>query len=92
MSHGGDMVSIPKHKRTVDKELLATYRSMPCCVCGGRQEVAAHHVKTRGSGGGDVSSNLVPLCIKHHTEVHLIGAYTFVIKYPQVEHYLESKK
>lgn len=32
--------------------------------------------------------NLMPLCIEHHNEVHLIGMITFSIKYPSVEEWL----
>lgn len=71
-----------KPKRVVDKTLLATYRNKPCIInkgCFG--EVAGHHLRTVGSGGGDVADNLIPLCQKHHTEIHAIGHYTFTNKY-----------
>lgn len=40
-----------------------------------------HHIKTRGSGGDDKKQNLLSLCLKHHSEVHLIGRMTFAKKY-----------
>jgi len=40
--------------------------------CGGAMH--AHHVKTRGAGGGD--EQVVPLCAIHHDEVHK-GRLTF---------------
>ena len=33
-----------------------------------------HHIKTRGSGGGDEDYNIVFLCRLHHIEIHQIGA------------------
>jgi hypothetical protein len=75
----------PKPKRIVDKELLAEFKNKPCAVgknCLG--DVVAHHIKTKGSGGHDVSKNLRALCVRHHTEIHAIGAYTFLLKYPWV--------
>ena len=52
-----------------------------CCVsyrCTG--DICAHHLKTRGAGGKD-EKNLLPLCVKHHTEIHQIGKITFSGKY-----------
>lgn len=72
----------PKPKRKVDKELLRSFREKPCVVnkdCIG--EVCAHHVKTRGSGGDDVASNLIAVCVKHHNEIHSITTYVFFNKY-----------
>lgn len=73
----------PKPKRKVDKGLLAEFKKRPCLVsnkdCLG--DTVAHHLKTRGSGGDDVASNLISLCVRHHSEIHAIGAYTFMTKY-----------
>lgn len=43
--------------------------------------VDKHHIKTRKSGGSDEPFNLIPLCRKHHTEIHQIGSVTFIEKY-----------
>lgn len=48
-----------------------------------------HHIKTRGSGGSDSENNQMPLCAKHHTEVHKIGLNTFAKKYRKVEIFLK---
>ncbi len=72
----------PKPKRKVDKELLKSFRDKSCVIkkdCIG--EVCAHHIKTKGSGGGDVEDNLLALCVLHHLEIHKIGTKTFFIKY-----------
>lgn len=39
----------------------------------------AHHVTTRGAGGGD--EQVVPLCAKHHDEIHTRGQNTFAAAY-----------
>ena len=56
-------------------------RTQPCIVdddCLG--PVAAHHVKTVGSGGVD-ARNLVAMCLKHHNQVHTVGRRTFARTY-----------
>lgn len=32
--------------------------------------VDPHHIKTRGSGGGDTDENVIGLCRKHHDAAH----------------------
>lgn len=80
----------PKKKRIQNLELLATYREKPCVVCGTRQGVAGHHIRSRGSGGDDVEMNLLPLCVQHHTEVHATGLYVMRIKYSSLDQYLKD--
>ena len=79
---------MPKRDRKVDpitgEKLvygIEFYRvsSMPCCVCGG-PGWWAHHVVPVGRGGED-HFNVVPMCVKHHTEIEDIGAETFADKY-----------
>lgn len=71
-----DRVYCPPH--------LSWLRKRNCCVqdgdfgpgaigCSGKME--AHHVKTRGAGGGDDSG--VPLCVRHHGQYHTVGHDTF---------------
>ena len=71
----------PKKKRVVDKKLLKSLRNTPCVVCFKTQGVVGHHIKTRGSGGGDVIENLIGLCPVHHQEIRAIGHDTFCEKY-----------
>lgn len=52
---------------TCDPEFLAQIRKLPCMACGSIGSTEAHHIKTRGSGGGDDSWNILPLCPDHHT-------------------------
>ena len=41
----------------------------------------SHHIITRGAGGCDCADNLIPLCVKHHSEVGNIGCESFFEKY-----------
>ena len=52
----------------------------PCIVCG-KSPSDLHHIKSRGAGGDDSLSNLLPLCRLHHIEIHKIGRKTFALKY-----------
>jgi len=38
--------------------------------------VTGHHVKSIGAGGHD-ECNEIPLCMKHHTDIHTLGRKTF---------------
>lgn len=77
----GHAVTIPKPKRTVNKELLAEIRKQPCCVCGKRPSEPSH-IRTRGAGGHDEPDNVVPKCRRHHREWHDMGATKFIARYP----------
>jgi len=61
---------------TVLKEQLYLdfIRRKKCLICR-RISPDAHHVRSRGAGGSDYDT--VPLCRKHHTELHQIGQRTF---------------
>ncbi len=78
----------PKKKRVVDKQLCQSYRTMACAACGNMVGVVGHHIKSRGSGGDDLASNLVPLCMLHHSEIHTIGAQRMLQKHPRLAHHL----
>lgn len=58
-------------------ELVDFVKTLPCVHCGKYPAGDTHHVKTRGSGGGDISENLMPLCRTGHTEIHQQGLTTF---------------
>ena len=76
-----------KPARIVNEALLETIRRLPCLACGVfepqqyRQAIAddwdcksdAHHVRTRGAGGGDTWDNLMALCRPHHQLWHRVG-------------------
>ena len=68
-------------KRLKSEENLQLIREMSCCVCGAENMSDAHHIKTRGSGGGDELSNLMPLDRMCHIKAHTIGVKTFYKRY-----------
>lgn len=76
-----------KDLRTKDRKLLDTFETKRCVACG-RQGAVAHHVKTKGSGGGDEPHNLMPLDTIHHAEVHQVGLLAFSVKYWKVNNWL----
>ena len=51
-----------------------------CEICGYHAD-PPHHIRTRGAGGSDETSNLLSLCTAHHTEAHTIGVTSFANKY-----------
>lgn len=69
--------------RYTSKENMAKVKEMPC-VCCGQFGSDPHHIKSKGSGGGDYLYNLMPLCRKHHTEVHALGLKTMAKRYKRV--------
>lgn len=48
-------------------------------ICGDGGE--SHHIITKGAGGCSCEINLMPLCRKHHSEIHALGVETFMNKY-----------
>lgn len=78
---------LKKNFRVVDLELLDAVRTLPCIACLTRP-VEAHHVTTRGAGGGDTAVNVMPLCPAHHREWHQ-GITPFLRKFPSVRYWLE---
>jgi hypothetical protein len=49
---------------------------LPCIFCGARPTFI-HHLKTRGSGGGDEWWNVINICMIHHREIHDKGFIHF---------------
>jgi len=52
------------------KPTLKHFRRLGCEVCGASEQCAPDHVKTVGSGGSDVSWNLVSSCTRCHSKRH----------------------
>lgn len=75
--------------RVRDPQLLEEVRTQPCQACGAGI-VDAHHIKTRGAGGDDVRTNVMPLCRLHHQEWHRRGAGYMVAKYPTILAWLRT--
>ena len=59
----------PKSKRIVDLKLIEQVRKLVCMGCWGRP-CDAHHVTSKGAGGHDVATNLMPLCRTCHALWH----------------------
>jgi len=67
----GPLDMIPKKKRIVNKKLIKRIHSIGYCeYCGSHFNLEAHHIKSRGSGGGDTPYNLILLCYVCHNKVH----------------------
>lgn len=68
--------------RVNDPEFLKGFRRQKCFVGNCKVRFCdAHHIRTRGAGGGDEPDNVIPLCRQHHIEVHSQGAKSFAQKY-----------
>jgi len=78
----------PKSKRVVNKELLEEIGQHNCLACGRRGPSDAHHVTTKGAGGGDTIDNIIPLCRRDHTRIHTEGMAKFAWRYPQFKEWL----
>ena len=50
-----------------------------CVVCFGHYN-EIHHIVPKSLGGEDVAENKVPLCQKHHKEIHRTGAINHIKK------------
>lgn len=71
------MAAVPKKKRFECPENLEYIKQFPCAVCGTRA-TDAHHIVSRGAGGGDQLENLVQLCRLCHSRCHALGSYRFL--------------
>ena len=58
----------PKPTRYVDEDYLSYIRTLPCLGLNCGADSGPHHFVTRGAGGSDHFA--VPLCQRHHTEIH----------------------
>lgn len=85
------MSTLHKQKRIQDESQLDYVRQRRCCVCNANPPSDASHIKTRGSGGGDQSFNLISHCRRHHTEWHRYGPKKFCQKYPIMMFVLHKK-
>ena len=73
--------------RITNPKLLSMVREMRCLVCQVYPS-DAHHVTTKGAGGGDTGDNVMPLCRLHHDEWHFKGRETMVLRYKQIQDWL----
>ncbi|WP_071605693.1 HNH endonuclease [Sporomusa ovata] len=62
---------IPKTPRIHDKNCIDKIRAIGHCeVCGSSYLLQVHHIKSRGSNGGDTEDNTVCLCWICHRKAH----------------------
>lgn len=80
-----------KNKRVVDLDLIQSIKQMPCCCCGARDNIDPSHIRSVGSGGGDLPHNVKPLCRSCHIQWHQYGAVEMTERNPKLKQYLESK-
>jgi hypothetical protein len=85
---------LEKKTRIVDESALEEVRKLPCLACDMSREerirfIFDNHVRSRGSGGDDVPENLMPLCARHHAEIHQVGTIKMASKYSIVRQWLE---
>lgn len=59
-------------------------------ACGAKPPNDAHHIKTRGSGGGDYDYNICSLCRACHSNLHSQGILTFIHRNPDFAVRLEK--
>lgn len=95
-----------KTVRIVNEQLLETVRRLPCMACASQEPKEArraviedyncgsdaHHVISKGAGGGDTPDNVMPLCRMHHQLWHSQGRTWMCERYVGVKHWLESAK
>ena len=72
-----NVLAYPKPVRLQDKIYLAWVRRQPCVACGAASQ--AHHSKTKGARGSDYRA--LPMCFKHHEELHRRGKAFMEIEY-----------
>lgn len=71
-------MKFPKPRRFTCESFLQFIRKQVCVFCGKPCD-HAHHMKTRGAGGSDLTA--VPLCAPHHTEIHQVGKAVLTQQY-----------
>ena len=76
-------MNLQKPKRYESEKYKEFIRDLPCCACNvnrlhGRAQSDPHHMRSKGAGGSDLTC--IPLCRKHHTEIHW-SSVKFQVKY-----------
>lgn len=64
---------------------------LPCTACSTVYfQRCFHHIKRRAAGGSNESHNMMPLCLGHHTQIHLIGEKEMSKLFPSVGEWLAT--
>ena len=74
-------MSIPKPSTYRNLIYLQFVRSLPCCVCGMRQRIEAHHSEKGGIGIKGSDAFAIPFCQEHHWQYHNKGKVSFYQEY-----------
>ena len=61
---------------------------MDTCLACNLIHIDYHHVKSRGAGGCDGKHNLMPLCRRHHVQIHKLGLNNMVSNYSKIRLFL----
>lgn len=65
------VLEIPKPRRIRDPKAMDRCRARGVCEWSGRTDrLHVHHIKSRGSGGGDTDDNLILLHFEFHEDAH----------------------
>lgn len=72
--------------RKRDEGYLHRVRGMPCCICGDDVSVEAHHPRIGIVGAGRKADDrdAVPLCGRHHRELHTMNEREFWASYGMI--------
>jgi hypothetical protein len=63
-----------KNRRKRDERFLDAVRDQACLICGNPIETEAHHPRmTAGMGQKADDDKALPLCGRHHRELHAYG-------------------
>jgi hypothetical protein len=80
-----------KPARHEDPDVIQYLKDHGLCIphagnCG--QPIEVHHLKSRGSGGGDHNWNCISTCREAHSNIHAIGLTKACFQYPALKKYL----
>lgn len=76
------MKSYLKENVIRDRDYLDSFKDRICCVCGNNQSTVGHHIRTNAGMSIKAGDNeTIPLCWKHHSELHNKGEKLFYDRY-----------
>lgn len=59
---------------------------LPCTACGAEfVDRCFHHVSHRSNLGPNEPWNMMPLCRRHHTDIHMLGKLNMGERFPKVK-------